>query len=71
MDLLGLGLGVVLEEDVARADRDVGALAVEVEDLAALDLEHRVAQGAVVAAVEQREVGDRVDLAVVGVAGCA
>ena len=54
------GLRVVLQEHVARADRDVGAGAVALEDLGPLDLEDGVAERAVVAAVEQREVGDGV-----------
>ena len=39
------------------------------DDAPSLDLEHRVAQHAVVVASQQREVGDRVDLAVVRGAG--
>ena len=56
------GRRVVLQEHVARADRDVRPVPVAVEDAAPLDLEDGVAESAVVAAAEQREVRDRVDI---------
>ena len=57
MKLLRRRVGVVLQEDVARADRDVRPPTIELDNPPPLDLEHRVAENAVVAAVEQREVG--------------
>src|SRR5690606_2754078 len=56
VDLLRIGVGVVLEEDLARADWDVRASPIQLEDTSPLHLEHRVAERAVVAAREEGEV---------------
>src|SRR5262249_52272873 len=72
--LLGALVRVVLQEDVARADWDVGAAAIQCDDVPALDLEDRVAQDAVVVTSQEREVGDRIYFAVIpgtGVVGIA
>ena len=54
VDLLVFGLGVVLEEDVAGARPGCRTPPVPLEDLLPLDLEHGVAQRAVVAAGQSR-----------------